>query len=101
MTTKQYRYHVQSVDSAYTDVPEHAWHTALRTNSERTAIVEYRRLYRWHHPQQNAYSGHQRIVDATTLMLVTPADCDFSGKLRLMPVPFTQYDPDVFAAAIA
>lgn len=45
---------------------------AYRGTSERRALREYNRLYRWYHPQQNAWSGHVRITDGTYLLEPVP-----------------------------
>ncbi len=56
-------YEVQTVSSAFAGrIPEHLWETVGRATTPRGAYRHYKREWMWYHPQQNAWSGHVRIL---------------------------------------
>jgi hypothetical protein len=57
------RFQLQITDGAYTVVPDRAWKCQSTHRSVPHLRRQYRRWHRWFHPQQNAWSGHVRVVD--------------------------------------
>ena len=54
---------VECLSSAYGGrIPWDRAQVAQESANQHTIIREYNRLNRWYHPQQNAWSGHVRIV---------------------------------------
>ena len=56
-------FEIQAVDTAFASrIPEHLWHTVGRAKTPRGAYRHYAREWGYRHPQQNAWSGHVRIL---------------------------------------
>ena len=63
MSTTKRPYEIQVVSSAFSGrIPTHLWKTVGRASTQTGAYRRYAREWRWYHPQQNAWSGHVRIL---------------------------------------
>jgi len=57
------RYQLQIIDRAYTVIPDNKWELLSTHRSIDNLRRQYKKWFRWFHPQRNSWTGHVRVVD--------------------------------------